>query len=200
MLANADRQSGPTDKLIWLKRTSGISRNQQNGLERATPELMTQFTTFELNHERLVEAFPLVRMALPGIDQERWLAHCYSMIGRAGGVLAAAPWEGAIQGVATYRPDDDLRLGRVLRVEMLVTLELSAANPARAVLCEALESLCLDHDACGIALSVPVRSDGAEGFPESWERAGFRRQALLVCKSARPPRPEGPHLRLVEPD
>lgn len=166
---------------------------------------MPHFLTSALDEERFDEALPLVRMAIPGLDRQRWRTHCRQMARQGGGVLAAAA-DGALHGIASWRPDEDLRLGRVLRVEMIVTLELSDANPVRAALCETLEALCAAHDAVGIALSLPVRERGAASFPESWRRAGFRRQSLSMCKPIRPgrrwptPPGDGPHLRLVEPD
>jgi hypothetical protein len=166
---------------------------------------MPHFLTSALDEERFDEALPLVRMAIPGLDRERWHAHCRQMARQGGGVLAAAA-DGALHGIASWHPDEDLRLGKVLRVEMIVALELSSANPVRAALCETLETLCAAHDAVGIALSVPVRDRGgaASSFPESWRRAGFRRQALFICKPVRPgrrwpaPPAGGSHLRLVE--
>lgn len=169
---------------------------------------MPKFLTFDLFHDRLGEALPLVRMAVPGIDERRWSAHCHQMIRLGGGVLAASAEEGALHGVASWRPEEDLRLGRVLRVEMMVALELSDANPVRTALCDALEALCEGHEAVGIALSLPVRErDGRPtAFPETWRRAGFRRQALFMCKTVGSPRRPGTlslgdsRLRLVESD
>ncbi len=166
---------------------------------------MTHFLTYELDEERFDEALPLVRMAIPGLDRERWRAHCRQMARQGGGVLATAAGN-ALHGIASWHPDEDLRLGRVLRVEMIAALELSGANPVRAALCEALEALCVVHDAVGIALSLPLRDRGSApaSFPESWRRAGFRRQAMFMCKPVRlgrrwpTPPPGESHLRLVE--
>ncbi len=167
---------------------------------------MTLFLTSSLDDRRFAEALPLVRMAIPGIEDARWLAHCRQMARLGGGVLAAAAGDSELQGIASWRPDEDLRLGRVLRVEMMVALELSVANPVRTALCDALEALCLVHDAIGVALSLPIRErDGRPtALPETWRRAGFRRQALFMCKPIRPA-PRGPsppaarsHLRLVD--
>lgn len=167
---------------------------------------MTHFLTTQLDDDRFREALPLVRMAIPGIDERRWFAHCYQMIRLGGGVLAAATKDAALHGVASWRPEEDLRLGRVLRVEMMVAFELSLANPVRTALCDALEALCGDHDAIGVALSLPIRErDGQPtSFPETWRRAGFRRQGLFMCKPVKPGRrspgapPEGARLRLVD--
>ena len=167
---------------------------------------MAKFDTFPIDPDRLGEALPLVRMSIPGITETRWLGHCSQMIRLGGGVIAAAAPDGALHGIASWRPDDDLRLGLVLRVEMMVAIELSAASPVRTALCDALEALCLDHEAVGVALSLPVRGDDqSAAFTDSWTRAGFRRQALCLCKPLRLPREgaatasRGSHLRLVEP-
>ena len=166
---------------------------------------MPNFQTVQLDEARFAEAVPLVRLAIAGIEQDRWLAHCRQMIALGGGVLGAAAEDSALHGVASWRPDEDLRLGRVLRVEMMVALELGVANPVRTALCESLESLCGDLGAVGVALSLPVRDRGRgpAPFPDTWRRAGFRREALFLCKTLRSP-PRGPapgegvpHLRLV---
>jgi hypothetical protein len=166
---------------------------------------MPRILTFELFHDRLGEALPLVRMAVPGVDERRWFAHCHQMVRLGGGVLGAAAEDAALQGVATWRPEEDLQLGRLLRVEMMVALELSVANPVRAALCESLETVRGDLEAVGVALSLPARDrDGRlTPLPETWRRAGFRRQALFLCSKSGPDRQpsassEGvPHLRLV---
>jgi hypothetical protein len=160
---------------------------------------MTKFTAFALSGDRLGDALPLVRMSIPGMTETRWLAHCHQMIRLGGGALAAAASDDVLHGIASWRPDDDLRLGRVLRVEIIVALELSAANPVGTALCDALEALCAEHEAIGVALSLPVRGDDRPSpFAESWKRAGFRRQGLFVCRPVRPAR-RGPGacLRLV---
>jgi hypothetical protein len=169
---------------------------------------MAHFLTVQLDQDRFGEVLPLVRIAIPGVDEQRWFAHCHQMIRLGGGVLAAATEDFSLHGVASWRPEEDLRLGRVLRVEMLVALELSHANPVRTTLCDALEALCASHDAVGVALSLPIRDrDGQPtSFPETWRRAGFRRQALFMCKPVGPARADRPapfrggRLRLIDAD
>jgi hypothetical protein len=66
--------------------------------------------------------------------------------------------EAGFLGVATYEPAATLHAGKVLRVEILVTFELTRRAPVRAVLCEALDRLALLLGCDAVAVSVPSRS------------------------------------------
>jgi hypothetical protein len=144
---------------------------------------MPEFSTFQLQPARFGEALPLVRMVLAGLDQASWRAHCASVVGLGGGVLASAARGGPLHGIASWRPDHDLRLGQVLRVEMIAALEFSAANPVRASLCSALVRLCSERDAAGLLLNLALhREDLPSSLAQSWQRAAFRPQAFFVRK------------------
>ena len=104
---------------------------------------MPEFSTFPLEPGRFAEALPLVRMVRAGLDQASWRAHCASVVGLGGGLL---------HGIASWRPDHDPRLGRVLRVEIIAALELSAAAPVRASLCGGLVRLSVEREAAGLLL------------------------------------------------
>ena len=160
---------------------------------------MPDFSTSQLEPTRLNEALPLVQMSLRGVDGPRWLSHCAAMARAGGGVLATAAPDGALFGIASWRPDDDLQLGAMLRVELMVAIELSASNPVRISLCDALGKLC---ERAGAALSLPFRRDDlSSAYPASWKRTGFRHQSLFVCRPGLQERvgpPAGAHLRLVE--
>ncbi len=142
---------------------------------------MPGLSTFQLEPVRFGEALPLVRLVLAGLDRAGWRAHCAAIVGLGGGVLASAAPGGALHGIASWRPDHDLRLGPVLRVEMIAALELSPANPVRASLCSALEQLCMERDSAGLLLNLAFRlADLPSSLAESWPRAAFRPQSFFV--------------------
>jgi hypothetical protein len=147
---------------------------------------MSHFLTLQLDPEGLCEALPLLRLALPGLDELRWVAHCEDLVRAGGGVLAVAAADGAFHGVALYRPQSDLRRGKVLRVDMLVAYELSPAGPVRAALLAALEDTCRNVEARGMVLLVPDTGLGTIGNRKSapFERAGFRSEAALMWRAA----------------
>jgi hypothetical protein len=147
---------------------------------------MSHFLTLQLDPEGLCEALPLLRLALPGLDELRWVAHCEDLVRAGGGVLAVAAADGAFHGVALYRPQSDLCRGKVLRVDMLVAYELSPAGPVRAALLAALEDTCRNVEARGIVLVVPGTGLGTIGNRKgaSYEGAGFRSEAALMWRAA----------------
>ena len=147
---------------------------------------MSHFLTLQLDPERLCEALPLLRLALAGLDELRWVAHCEDLARAGGGVLAVAAADVAFHGVALYRPQSDLCRGKVLRVDMLMAYEFSPAGPVRAALLAALEDTCRYVEARGIVLVVPDTGPGTIGNRKGafFERAGFRSEAALIWRAA----------------
>jgi hypothetical protein len=126
-------------------------------------------------------------MAIPEIDSSRWIDHCRNLDRLNGGVLAAAASDDVMHGIAIYRPEEDLRLGRIVRVDAMVTFELNPANPVRQALCEAIEALCEVLKARGTLLMTKERDSGGAGSAsaQGWESAGFRRQGAALWKPLR---------------
>lgn len=93
-------------------------------------------------------------------------------------VLAAASPDGALYGIASWRQDDDLLLGDVLRVETMIALEVRVSNPVRTSLCNVPEKQCSE---LGAVLSLPFRRDDMSwGYPRNGKQAGSRKQALFI--------------------
>lgn len=155
------------------------------------PETMPHFSTFRLDHARLCEALPLVRMAIPEIDPARWVAYCENLIRLEGGVIVAMAADGGLHGCAIYHPEEDLRLGRIVRVDAMVAFELNPSNPVRLALCEAVAALCSALGAGGVMLTVPARDPGDQGSGKarSWASAGFRRHGTAMWKPRETERP-----------
>lgn len=145
---------------------------------------MSHFSTFRLDQERLDEALPLVGMACPGIERERWLAYGAALARRGGGVMVATASDGAMHGLALYRPEDDLRHGKVIRVDMMLAFELNPTGPVRRSLLAALDLVGQYHEAQGLLLVIagPGGRATASSSERSLEGVGFRQEAALFWK------------------
>lgn len=151
------------------------------------PGTMPHFSIVELDQGRLCEALPLVRMAVPEIDGPRWTNYCENLRRLNGGVMVAIASDDGMHGLAIYRPVEDLRLGRIVCVDAMVTFELNPANPVRKALCEAVEKLCDTMEARGIMLMIAERVSGDQGSCKArgWESAGFRQHGAALWKPQR---------------
>lgn len=143
------------------------------------------FSAFHLDAQSAPEAFPLIRIAMPGLEQRRWIEHCDTVVHQGGGVLGAFAGDRALHGIAAYWPDADLRLGRVLRVDPLVTFELGPTSQVRLTLCRAIELLCRGLGARGMVVTAPSRGlDGGESLKlEEWARAGLSLDSIQYRKT-----------------
>jgi hypothetical protein len=126
-------------------------------------------------------------MAVPEIDRPRWTDYCENLARLNGGVLVAAASDNGMHGLATYHLVEDLRLGRVVCVDAMVTFELNPANPVRKALCEAIEALCDTMEARGIMLMIAERDSGDQcaSKAKGWESAGFRQHGTALWKPRR---------------
>ena len=126
---------------------------------------MPDFTIQQLTREQLASAWPLVRARGAIIDLDRWLDAGRRLAANGGGILAVATAEGALHGVATYEPVEEVPVGRVLRVDTLVTFELSRRSPVRNALCAALAEFANRLQCDAITVALP----GCESVaPEAW--------------------------------
>lgn len=118
---------------------------------------MPHFTVTELERADLAAAWPVVRAAAPGLDPERWQSFAEALIDRGGGVIGVAAEDGGLHGIATYDPVEKLHQGKVLKVDTLVSFELSRRAPVRRLLCEALDRLAHLLGCDALAVTVPSR-------------------------------------------
>ena len=148
---------------------------------------MVRLTVSPLNDAQTAAALPLVRMVAPEIGRDQWLSHVARLRSRGGGVLGLFAFD-TLQGVAGWRPDDDLRSGRTLRVDPLVTVELTQAAPGRAALCEALERVARETGCSSLVLSVAERgyADPRSGKRAGWSALGFDLEAVTFSRRLGP--------------
>ena len=144
---------------------------------------MSCFTVTHLPEARFHEALPLVRMAAPFTTAQSWREFVRTLFAGTGGILAAIAADGRPHGIAAYWRDQTLFHGTVLRVEPLVTFEVSRNAPARAALCEALEDLARAKACKAIIISTASRGYAEEGRKMAgWRSLGFEMAAVDLVK------------------
>lgn len=154
---------------------------------------MNRFTVIHLQEDRLDQTLPLARMAAPLVTPEQWREFACSLSDKKGGILAAFAGDGRAHGVAAYRLEESLVHGLTLRVEPMVTFELSRSAPARAVLCQALELLAAAKGCGSLMIATASRGYADPQSPKSgaWASLGFDLASVGLVKRF-PPRPSKP--------
>lgn len=146
---------------------------------------MPNFTVSLLSGAQIREAWPLIRMAAPEVPLERWEDYARSLLERGGGLLGLFAGDATLHGAATFLPEDDLRHGRALRVDNIVTFELNRSAPARRVMCEALDLIAEGFGCAAVILTMGSRgyADPASPKAEGWHRLGLELDAVLFAKT-----------------
>lgn len=107
---------------------------------------MTDLIPQALTEEQIPTAFPLARMAEPGLDLAGWIVRAKALIGRRErGIVALRAPSGVLQALAGWRVEADARIGRRLSVEPFVAFELGRKGVARDALWQELEALARRH-------------------------------------------------------
>ena len=156
---------------------------------------MTRFTVTHLPEDRFDVALPLVRMAAPLTTAQTWREFVRTLFAGTGGILAAFAGDGRPHGIAGYCPDVSLLHGKMLRVEPLVTFEISDSAPVRAALCEGLELLARAKGCSAIIISAASRGlvDLQNSKMRGWDSLGFGIASVDLVKRVEPiglPAPE----------
>ena len=134
---------------------------------------MPRFAIVHLNRDQLIDAWPVVRMSNSHASCDWWMSEAAELIERGGGVLAARALDGNIHGITTYAVARKAGVGRVLKVDTLVTFELSRRAPARHALYEALELLASAFDCRSIVLPLPSKTHLQHGAKAPYGVAQF---------------------------
>ena len=161
---------------------------------------MSQFTVIHLQRDRLDEALPLVRMAAPTATADQWRKFVGWLGRNDGGVLAAFAGDGRPHGIAAFRTEESLSLGRALHVEPMVTFELSRSAPARTALCQALELLAVARKCDNLVIVT-----GSRGYINAhcqkaagWADLGLNITSVALTKPLEPMAAQGPQLSLCK--
>lgn len=102
---------------------------------------MPDLTVSEVAHEDLRLAWPLVRAAGPGMTLDEWLRYADLLAERGGGVIGVTGGGSALLGVATFETAETLHMGKVLKVDRLVSFELTRSAPVKTMLRGALDRI-----------------------------------------------------------
>lgn len=149
------------------------------------PDLEVQI----LGHERLADAYPLVRSATR-VSLRRWEEFGRQLIAAGGGALAVVAPDGCIHGVASFRPRPNLRHHQSLDVELFVAFELSGTKGVRAMLFAELERLGAERQCDSLTLTTAAK--GYEiplsGSRVSLEKLGLKLETLSYSRELEPAR------------
>lgn len=119
---------------------------------------MPGFAIEHLTHERLLDAWPIIRSSGAYARSDWWLTDAARLIGDGGGVLAVRAADGIVHGIATYRLGRDRRFERILWVQSIITFELRRRAAARRALRDALDELSRKLECKGVEMRDRFRA------------------------------------------
>ena len=149
---------------------------------------MVQFSVSHLRTDMIPEAYALVRIAVPEVTFERWQEFADALIANGGGILGVFAGDATLHGLATYEIDNVLRHGRRLKVDTIVTFELTRLAPARKALCEALECRAAELGCTAMVLAMRSHgyADDASVKAEGWTTLGFGLDSITFARNLQP--------------
>lgn len=144
---------------------------------------MSRFTVSQLEGDQIAAAFPLVRMAVPGIELGAWTAFVDGLGERGGAMIGVFGGDSTLHGVAIYRIEVSLR-GRRLAADAVVSFELNRAAPVRAALIAGLEREAARFGCAMLALTLPAKGyvDAGSAKAEAWLREGFGFDSVMLSR------------------
>lgn len=160
-------------------------------------EMDESFTTKPLGRSQIDQAYPLVRMAAPGLAVEQWRAFAAAVLksGAAGGrtgIMTVQDRLGYLHGLFSYTVGEHLRHGRVLSVDNFVVLDLFDVPGIAQPLLQAMDGLARSLDCAAIhtTLLLPPPAPGQPGFDATARHPmidclyhdGHRRETIRLCK------------------
>jgi hypothetical protein len=153
--------------------------------------MVKSFTAFGLTPDDIAPVFPLVQTVAPEIELGAWRSFAQRLVedGPASlcGGIGLRNAAGYICGVLVFRAEHDLRHGRVLAIDLFISLDFVSTQEATGALlqiaeCKARELRCA---ATHIRVAGPQTS-----LAERFLVAGHRLEASIFCKNvsaAKPP-------------
>jgi hypothetical protein len=140
-----------------------------------------------LDHERLADAYPLVRSG-SRVSLQRWMEFGRQLNTANGGVLAVVGADNCVHGVASFRPRPNLRHRQSLDVELFVAFELPGTKGVRAMLYEGLERLAAERQCESLTLTTAAK--GYEipltGSQTALENLGLKLETLNYTRELEP--------------
>ena len=144
---------------------------------------MPIFSVVDMDENSFLEAYPLVRTAMPGVSAERWMDHARA-ISMRGGLLGLMGPQSTLFGLLTYRAEESLRHGKIFVVDNFLTFELNRAAPGRQALCGAAEALARKQGCNAIELRLDSRGFAIDRSAKarSWLDLGHTLEAVIFTK------------------
>jgi GNAT superfamily N-acetyltransferase len=155
-----------------------------------------QLTTQPLSAARVIQAFPLIQTALPGVTLAAWRDFAAAQIhggntragDQEGGILAVTDRRGYIAGLCSYRLVPDLVHGRLLDTGHFLAFDLLERQPVAEALVAALEALARERGCTAVHTHLP-RGDGdsappgpGRGLSGLLAARGYRVESWDLCK------------------
>ena len=148
------------------------------------------FIAKQLTPDRVDDAFPIARAAVPGLTLERWRAFAGESVAVADraappGIMVVENDRGYIQGLCTYRLQHDMRHGTILTVDDLVALDLVDDGQIVSTLVDALEARARAFGCSAIRLHVAEDAQARPNSPVLYEllkRTGHAVDAVRMVK------------------
>jgi hypothetical protein len=148
------------------------------------------FIAKQLVPERVDDAFPIARAAVPGLTLERWRAFAGDSVAIADkaappGIMVVETERGYIQGLCTYRLQHDMRHGTILAVDDLVALDLVDDGVVAAALVDALEARARAFGCSAVRLHLAEDAQARPNSPVLYEflkRTGHAVDAMRLVK------------------
>jgi hypothetical protein len=148
-----------------------------------------RFIARALMPQRVDEAYPLARAAVPGLTLERWRRFGRDATASAGKaahpeILLVENDHGYIQGLCTYHLLHDLRHGIVMVVDHLAMIDLIDGAVVAEALLAALDALARQAGCGRIQLNLQQQATG--GRPALYELLRAEGHALDAWRMSKP--------------
>jgi len=116
------------------------------------------FEIVAVSGERILQAFPLIQAAWPGIDLDSWKSFVRSFradytAGQSDVVALRNPG-GYLCGILAYRRDWDLRAGPILTAQLFIAIDLLNSSRTIGALIEAVEARAFQLGCTGIQVRL----------------------------------------------
>ena len=121
---------------------------------------MRRLTTRRLTPERIAQAYPVIRMAMPNLSFEAWCRFAEEQIADdepPRGLVTGESEQDYIVGLGAYRLERDLQDDRVLIANHFVAVDLIRREVVAETLAQELESVAKQHRCSALHTCLPGR-------------------------------------------
>jgi len=123
---------------------------------------MSYFSVIRIGQDEAGDAYALIRTLAPEVPSDLWEAFM-ATCAEPGGLIGLDLPGAGLFGIASYRIEDCVRLGRTMLVDNFWTMELSRSAPGRALLATALETTAASHGCRTVRQVLACGGPGADG-------------------------------------